>query len=164
MIPKDLTQKSGKKILSVSIESTNVFGESLDLTENLAGLDALEANAYGAVAEYELVSRRVKEILASKLLERSREAARNCNWEEVESLLAEANSQFKDNPWIKEIIQSMEKLAAKKDSHCFRKEALYSSRRMSSRLASQNESAVYSRIDEDDLPSFLRRKAEQGKA
>ncbi len=164
VIPKNLTQKSGKKILSVSIESSNVFGESFNITESLEGLDTLEANAYGAVGEDELVSRRVKEIAASKLLEKSREAARNCNWEEVKSLLEEANLQFKDNPWVKVVIQSMEKLAASKDAQVFTKEAIYSSLRMSSRLASQNESALYSRIVEDHLPSFLRRKAEQGKA
>jgi hypothetical protein len=46
----------------------------------------------------------------------------------------------------------------------FRKEALYSSRKMSSRLSAKDEDISMLLAEESAAPSFLRRKSAQGKA
>ena len=57
----------------------------------------------------------------------------------------------------------MAELAKSKDAARFRKEAMYSSRKMSSRLSSKQED-LGSVAAEAAAPSFLRRKTAQGKA
>jgi Ca-activated chloride channel homolog len=62
-----------------------------------------------------------------------------------------------------DVLQHMAELAKAKDSAHFRKEATYSSRKMSTRLSSKYEN-VGSVADEAAAPSFVRRKTAQGKA
>jgi len=58
----------------------------------------------------------------------------------------------------------MAELARSMDTARFRKEALYSSRKMNSRLSAKEELLAMSLADESAAPSFLRRKTAQGKA
>lgn len=82
----------------------------------------------------------------------------------VERLLAEARQRFADQPWVIEVLENMGKLANSIDVACFRKEALYSSRKMNSRLSAKDEAIAMSHYEESASPSFLRRKTAQGKA
>ena len=58
----------------------------------------------------------------------------------------------------------MAELARSMDTARFRKEALYSSRKMGSRISAKEESFSVSHYEEVAVPSFLRRKTAQGKA
>lgn len=58
----------------------------------------------------------------------------------------------------------MNELASAKDHHRFRKEALYSSRKMSNRLSAKSEILKFNELQEIESASYLRRKPAQGKA
>jgi hypothetical protein len=110
-----------------------------------------------------LVVARQAEIAAGKLLDVARQAAEHGDWKTIEQLIAEARARFADQPWVLDVLEHMAELAKSRDTARFRKEATYSSRKMSSRLSSKHED-LDSRVAEAAVPSFLRRKTAQGKA
>ena len=71
---------------------------------------------------------------------------------------------IRDRPWVIEVLESMAKLAQSMDTARFRKEALYSARKMNSRLSAKEEHSFDCLDAEAVSPSFLRRKTAQGKA
>ena len=82
----------------------------------------------------------------------------------MERLLTEARQRFADQPWVIEVLESMAELARSMDTARFRKEALYSSRKMNSRLSAKEEISFACLDAETASASFLRRKTAQGKA
>ncbi len=128
--------------------------------ESLA-LPAMPAAAYAAVAEDELVRRRVNELVVAGMQQTAREGARRGDWNAVNLVLAEARQMAADNPWLESVVEELEGLARQRDEMMFAKEAMYSSRRMRSRLASHAEVVDPARMDG---PDYLRRKRAQGKA
>ena len=99
----------------------------------------LPVSAWEALLHDPLVVARQAELAAGKLLEQARQAAEHGDWDTVERLLAEARQRFADQPWVIEVLASMAELARSMDTARFRKEALYSSRKMSSRLSAKEE-------------------------
>ena len=148
-------------LLSVRAAGSGMDGASIDLGPVALALPALPADAWAAVAEDELVSRRAAELDAAALLRSARNEASHGNWVAVDSLVGDAKARFAGNPWVAEILRSLEALAASQDRETFMKEALYSSARMSARLAQKLELAA---MDESDKAAYLRRKKAQGKA
>ena len=61
------------------------------------------------------------------------------------------------------VLEGLAELAKSKDSARFSKEAMYSSRKMGSRISAKEE-VLSSMSTEADVPSFLRRKKMQDKA
>jgi uncharacterized protein HemY len=98
---------------------------------------------------------RQSELAAGKLLEQARAAAEHGDWNTVERLLAEARQRFAEQPWVIEVLESMAELAGSMDTARFRKEALYSARKMNSRISAKEESAttVRHRIGQRQLPA-----------
>jgi Ca-activated chloride channel homolog len=123
-------------------------------------LPAMPAAAYGAVAEDPLVRRRAEELEVAGLQEVARTAARRRDWATVDRTLVCARTMARENPWLQGVTDELEGLARQRDEERFAKEAMYSARRVRSRLASQSESAV---PDADSVPDYLRRKFAQGK-
>ena len=110
-----------------------------------------------------LVVARRAELDAGRLIEQARQAAEYGDWGAIERLLAEARQRFADQPWVIQILENMADIAHSMDTARFRKEALYASRKMSSRISAKEE--MLGCLDaEVTAPSFLRRKAAQGKA
>ena len=77
--------------------------------------------------------------------------------------MAEGRKRFADHPWVMEVLEGMAEIAKEMDSARFRKEAMYSSRKMASRVSAKEE-LLMSMASEAAAPSFLRRKKSQGKA
>lgn len=123
----------------------------------------MPAAAWEALLTDPLVVARQAELAAGMLLEQARAAAEQGDWNTVDRLLAEARQRFADQPWVIEVLQSMAELARSMDTARFRKEALYSSRKMRSRISAKDE-PLESLMMEASVPSFLRRKTAQGKA
>lgn len=149
-------------LFSVSVSGLDIDGRAIEARSPLLSLPVLNATAYGAVAEEELVRRRLDELLAAEHLNRARRAVRLGDWEEADFILREAKRIFMGSPWAQDVLLAMEKLAAKRDDMRFMKEASYSSVKMSSRLSSKHEDSSLSA--EQDRAAFLRRKSAQGKA
>ena len=162
-VPKSLVPAEGKTLHFLEITAS---GEDLEANQVLLAparltLPAVSAAALSAVAEDEMVVRRMSELEASTLLAVARGAAGAGNWNEVDRMLAEAEVRFAGNPWVASVLESIRKLAKRRSRAEFMKEASYSSSSMSLRLAARNESLT---LSEQDKAAYLRRKKAQGKS
>ena len=152
----------GADLLTAHVSYVDESGERVGLAPAGIRLPALPADAFAAVAEDELVARRAKEIEAAHIQRRARQAAQANDWAEVERLLGELEVLARDHAWIEGVLAELRALAARRDAPLLAREALYSARSMSSRVAACAERAS---LDEaTDMPAFLRRKTSQGKA
>jgi Ca-activated chloride channel family protein len=150
-------------LLRISLAAQGLDGQPLALPPLRLELPSLPPQAFHAVSEDELVARRVGEVEAAGIQERAQRAARREDWPEVRRLLQEARSRAKDNPWVQAIVDTLEGIAQREDTERFAKEARYSSRSLSSRIAALDEIAAAPPEAELARPTFLRRKREQGK-
>ena len=145
---------------SVALSYRDLGGDLQKLAPVTVSLPKLSPAAFGAIAEDPLVTRRVRELEAANIQNRVEAAARSDDWPEVKRLLLEAKENAKDNEWLEKVVQKLDALAEMADKARFAKEAMYASKKMRDRLAPASESAA---LDQRG-PSYLRRKAEQGKA
>jgi Ca-activated chloride channel homolog len=162
-IPNAKTQPGAVVDLGAfSVTYATVDGESRATGSQPLALEALPASAFNAIAEDELVVRRTGELKAAELQGTARAAARRGDWPAVELALKRAERVATDNPWVASSLKELRELAALKDQEIFSKESAFASRRMSTRLASVNESAIVGASPAG--AAYLRRKTRQGKS
>ncbi len=149
-------------LLQVELTASDLDGHPIAFPEARLKLPALPTRVWEALLPDPLVLQRLHELEAGKLLEQARSAARRGDWQAIEGLLKEARQRFADNPWVRQVLEGLAELARQRDAARFGKEAVYSSRRMNTRLAAKDEAPYLS--DEADVPAFLRRKQAQGRA
>jgi len=149
-------------LLQVELTATDLDGHPVAFPEARLKLPALSAPVWEALLPDPLVLQRLHELEAGKLLEQARSAARHGDWQTIERLLKEARQRFADNPWIQQVLESLAELARQRDAARFGKEAVYSGRRMNTRLSAKDEAPTLNQ--EAAAPAFLRRKSAQGKA
>jgi len=152
---------SSLPLCSFSVRYTTLDGEPRAIQPFALALAALPASAFHAIAEDELVARRVDELEAAYLQGKARIAARRGDWSAVTRALSKAERIAESNPWVAASLDELRELAARKDQEMFAKESAFASRRMSTRLAERNESWS---VEAPAAASFLRRKSSQGKA
>jgi Ca-activated chloride channel family protein len=151
-------------LLEATVTAVDLESQPLAPQSGWLSLASLPATAHGVLVEDELVAARRSELRAADLQERAQAAARNRDWRLVDKLLAEALREAENNPWLKGVVESLQRYAAMRQEEAMAKEAMYSSQRMRSRVTAQNEqSSVYSSNEEAEQALFLRRKMEQGK-
>jgi Ca-activated chloride channel family protein len=146
---------------AVAVSYVDLDGKLQKAAPVTVSLQSLSPVAFGAVAEDPLVARRVRELEAANIQDRAQQAARAGNWPEVRRLLREARENAKDNEWLGNVADKLEKLAEEGDQAMFSKEAMYASSKMRSRLAGLAEEASPAA---PARAAYLRRKSEQGKA
>jgi hypothetical protein len=118
--------------------------------------DGLEENA-------EVVGRAV-ELRAADLQDAMRAAAREGDWDAVQRLLADAKAEAEGNPWVAEVVTSLERLARRRARAHLIKSAKSSSARMRSRLSAKDELLEQWDASAENLePKAFRRKPEAGK-
>lgn len=162
-IPAGLALESGNQILQAAITASTIDGVPIAFQDATLALKALSPQAWEALVEDPLVLSRRTELEVGKFLEQARAAAEYGDWAAIQKMIAEAQKRFAGHPWVMEVLAEMAELAKAMDSARFRKEALYSSGKMSRRLSAKEE-MLASMADEASSPSFLRRKKAQGKA
>ena len=162
-VPAGLALESGNQILQAGVTGSTPERIPIAFTDAKLALKVLVPQAWDVLLPDPLVVARQAEVEAANLLAAARQAAENGDWPAIEQIIAEARARFADHPWVIEVLANMAELAKSMDTARFRKEAMYSSRKMSGRLSSKHE-ALDSVVSEAAAPSFLRRKTAQGKA
>jgi hypothetical protein len=83
----------------------------------------------------------------------------------VDRLLAEAKREAGENKWVAESLDSLEKIARRRDVEGFSKESVFASQKMRSRLAASDELApsAWSASAESSRAAYLRKKPVQGR-
>lgn len=149
-------------LLQVEVTGTDLDGKPVAFPEAQLKLPAVPASAWEALLPDPLVQQRLNELQAAQFLDQARSAAYRGDWRAIEQMLEQARQRFADNPWVQQVLENMVELARERDTARFSKEAMFSSRRMHSRLSAKEE--ALSMLLEAEAPAFLRRKAAQGKA
>ena len=161
-IPAGLAMESGNQILQVGVTGAAPDGVPIAFTDATLALKVLMPPAWEVLLPDPLVQTRWAEVQAGMLLMAARHAAERGDWKAIEEMLADAKARFAEHPWVVEVLEHMAGLAKSMDTAGFRKEAMYSSRKMAHRVAASMEVAAYSDA-EIAAPSYLRRKRAQGK-
>jgi Ca-activated chloride channel family protein len=162
-IPAGLALESGNQILQGAVSASTIEGTPIAFLDATLALKALSPQAWDALIADPLVQARLTELEAGKFLNLARAAAEHGDWEAIQKMLAEAQKRFVEHPWVMEVLAEMAELAKVMDSARFRKEALYSSGKLSRRLSAKEE-MLASMASEGESASYLRRKKAQGKA
>lgn len=162
-IPAGLAVEPVNQILQAAVTASTIDGAPVAFQDATLALKAFSPQAWEAIVEDPLVLSRKMELDAGNLLAQARAAAEYGDWEAIQKMIAEAQKRFAGHPWVMEILAEMADLAASRDSARFRKEALYSSGKMSRRLSAKEE-MLASMAMESASASYLRRKKAQGKA
>jgi Ca-activated chloride channel family protein len=149
------------RLCSFAVRYDTLDGEPRAIQPIALALPALPASAFTAIAEDDLVVRRVDELEAAYLQSKARVAARRGDWAAVARALKKAERIAASNPWVAESLEELRELAARKDQEMFAKESAFASRRMSTRLAACSEPIANLATP---AASYLRRKSAQGKA
>ncbi len=147
-------------LLTASVRYEDRGGEPRAIKPRKLALTALPAAAFAAVAEDELVKRRADELIAAGIQKKARRAAMAGDWRHVDQYIERLRGLGKDNAWIEAVTAELRQLAEQRDQMRFAKESMYSSSRMSRRLASRFE---MNELTEEQVPDYVRRKMAQGK-
>ena len=157
-------EASPSMLLEATVNGVDLESQPLAPQSGWLSLASLPAAAYSVLVEDELVAARRSELRAADLQERAQAAARNRDWRLVDKLLAEALLEAENNPWLKGVVESLQRYAAMRQEEAMAKEAMYSSQRMRNRVTAQDEQVrCYASASESEQATYLRRKMEQGK-
>jgi len=166
MVPEELCGKGNGELCQILKKATISYvdneGESHSVDSDALALPSLPPSAWNQIVADETVENRLAELEASRLQREASEAARRGDWHRVDAILREAHLLAENNIWIKETLKTLERYARMRDRQHFAKESLYQSSKMSTRRVDRME-RMDSIQNSFDLPSFLRRKGEQGK-
>lgn len=148
--------------ITVSLHAATRDSAPLFLMAALPPLPAIPAEARRALPSDDLVARRTLEIAAAQMLDDVQAAIAADNWERAQRLVDDAATRFAGHPWASAVLATMRRLVGERDKRLAMKESAYGNLNFSRRLATKDE-AMFSTGDGDDVPLYLRRKAEQGK-
>ncbi|MBD5804513.1 von Willebrand factor type A domain protein [Azoarcus sp. Aa7] len=162
-IPAALALESGNVLLQAGVTASTPDGLPIAMADATLVSKVLSPQAWDALLADPLVVTRLTELEAGKFLAEARAAAECGDWETIHKMIAEGRKRFADHPWVMEVLDVIAELASEMDTARFRKEAMYSSRRMAARVSAKEE-LNFDMATEAAAPSFLRRKRAQGKA
>lgn len=162
-IPAGMALDSGNHLLQAGVAASTPDGAPIAIPGATLTLKSMSIQAWEVLLQDPLVVARLTEIEAGKFLDQTRASAEHGDWDLIQKMITEGRQRFADHPWVMEVLEGMAEIAKEMDSTRFRKEAMYSSRKMSSRVSAKEEQLM-SMAAEVDVPRFLRRKVSQGKA
>ncbi len=162
-IPAGMTVESGNPLLQAAVTAATPDGAPIAFPDATLILKSLSAKAWDAVLPDPLVVARQAELEAGKFLEQARAAAEHGDWDAIQKMIEVARKRFAGHPWVLDVLEGMAELAEDMDTARFRKEAMYSGRKMRSRISAKEE-ILTSMSAESTSASYLRRKKAQGKA
>lgn len=151
-------------LVRVAVTGRTLGGEPVQVERAGLSVPVMSAGNFNALADDELVTRRLIELAAADALTRIRAAAARGQWNAVDRMLEEASRQFAGNEWVASILAAMRSIADSRERERAMKEMMYSSARLRDRLAAKHEGVLSASMDEVDIPAFVRRKTLQGKA
>jgi len=148
--------------ITVSLQASTSDSTPLFLMGSLPALAVVERAQWEAMSTDPLVTQRSLELDAADALVNVRGAIEADDWERAQHLVDAAAARFAQHEWASAIIATMHRLIGERDRHLAAKEASFSMHSMRQRLVSPVE-PEFSIGEQDAIPVFLRRKAEQGK-
>jgi Ca-activated chloride channel family protein len=158
--PEDATRPL---ILAAKARFIDRHGERREAAVSTLRLERVGSAAFEAIVEDPGVARRAEELRAADLQRMAREASRDRDWRRAEELLHQAERECSNNPWVIEVIRRMMQDVRRRSYDHFGKSAFYAEQKMRNRQASLHERGDYSPEAQYDLPTYLRRKPDEGR-
>lgn len=155
-------QDSGP-VLRCTILAKDKEGIEHEFTVSLPQLKVVSLSDYQLAQEDELVARRFNEVEAADIQREARLYVRDRNWSAVTRLIDKLEERSRENPWLAETVGYLRKLLERRDHEAMEKELMYSSDKLKNRVASLDDSVVFSMEFENIKPAFMRKKVTQGK-
>lgn len=155
-------QDSGS-VLRCTILAKDKEGIEHEFTVSLPQLKVVSLSDYQLAQEDELVARRFNEVEAADIQREARLYVRDRNWSAVTRLMGKLEERSRENPWLAETVGYLRKLLERRDHEAMEKELMYSSDKLKNRVASLDDSVVFSMEFENIKPAFMRKKVTQGK-
>ena len=127
---------------------------------------ALPDDRLDQLAQDEVVASRAREVDSAALQMRIRDAVRAGDWDTAERLLARAEQDAADHPWLRWMTRTVRYHLQQRDGGQILKETAYSSTRLQRRLLAREDAADHVAFDpgeEDRKRRYLRRKTRQGR-
>jgi len=158
-------QLADRLLISAFLNFETMNGERATAGPTSLRLPRLPAGAFAALAVDETVTARRQELQAADIQDQARQAARARHWPEVDRLLAEAEREAGNNKWVAESLDSLKRIARRRDVEGFSKESVFAAQKMRSRLAATGEVAPseWSASTESARAAYLRKKPVQGR-
>lgn len=160
---EDANWPEERLLLRAVLDFETINGELTTSGPASLRLPRLPAGAFAAIPADDTVVSRLNELRAADIQDRARLAARARHWTEVDRLIAEAKREAGDNRWVAESLDSLERIARRRDVEGFSKESVFASQKMRRRLAAADDSSSWSASHEAARPAYLRKKPIQGR-
>ena len=150
-------------VLRCTILAKDKDGIEHEFAVSLPTLKVVSLADYQLAQEDELVSRRFNEVEAADIQREARLYVRDRNWSAVTRLMGKLEERSRENPWLAETVGYLRKLLERRDHEAMEKELMYSSDKLKNRVASLDDSLVFSMEFENIKPAYMRKKVMQGK-
>jgi Ca-activated chloride channel family protein len=150
-------------VLRCTILAKDKDGVEHEFAVSLPALKVVSLADYQLAQEDELVSRRFNEVEAADIQREARLYVRDRNWSAVTRLMGKLEERSRENPWLAETVAYLRKLMERRDHEAMEKELMYSSDKLKNRVASLEDSLVFSMEFENIKPAYMRKKVTQGR-
>ena len=151
-------------VLTATMDFLDIEGADHRSSPTKLNIELLSQNDHAALVVDQTVQQRSVELRAASLQEQAHIAATQEDWNKIDQIMEELDGLVQDNQWLKASIERLKIYSVGRHREAFAKEAHYKSNRMRSRSVSRTEPAEsFSMEAEAAVPSYLRRKLEQGK-
>ena len=151
-----------RDLLAVTLSARTLEGKTVTVQASMLRLPAADQADFDAAPADEYVASRLQEFEFGTASQVLRELARRGDARGVQAMLDELERRFGQHPWLKDKLGRLRTLA-EHDAEMMSKEVMFSQRKMSSRLSASYEMAYSADETHSAMPSFLRKKAEEGK-
>lgn len=157
------TGMSNRALLSVALEAERLDGTPVAVASPVLSLQGVDAKAWDALPEDEMVSQRLLEVQFGETGAKLRELLAAGDVKAAQKLLQRMEAGAVGHPWLQDKLKHLQALA-ERDAFMAQKELRYSQVKMSSRLSSDDFLRYAAdETDRGDIPAFLRRKSSEGK-
>ena len=151
-----------RDLLAVSLAARTLEGKLINAQAGMLRLPAVDEAGFSAAKVDDYVQGRLQELEFATASQVLRDLARRGDARGVQRALDELERRFGQHPWLNDKLRRLRQLA-EDDVEMMSKEVRFSERKMSRRLNANFEMAYSMDETNSTMPSFLRKKAEEGK-
>ena len=151
-----------RDLLAATLNARTLEGQTITAQADMLRLPAVNPAAFDAAPADDYVASRLQELEFGTASQALRELARRGDALGVQAMLDELERRFGQHPWLKDKLVRL-RILAERDAEMMSKEVMFAQRKMSSRLNASYEMAYSADETHSAMPSFLRKKAEEGK-